>query len=130
MGGDVSLATFLVSASVIAVAAGGIVGLLVYDGKRRRRLRDQEVAIAASLESRELAVMVEDVKTTRFGAFCIVMLVVNVFVTWLSYTSAQTVFQQIQIGVALIASTMLFGLGAALGRRRTYRIYRSKHRVE
>jgi hypothetical protein len=46
----------------------------------------------------------------------------------ISYLMVTTVFQQIEVSVSMISGLILFGLGAALGRRRTYRIYRSENR--
>lgn len=81
------------------------------------------------LAAREMATIVEDVRTTGFGGVCIVLLLLTVAVTTFSYLSAATVFQQIASGVSLIGGGVLFGAGAVMGRTRTYRVYRSVHRV-
>lgn len=118
------------SALALVLTAGAVaivlIGLAVNAAMMIRRRREAERA----LQARELAVMVEDVRITGGGAICWVALAITVFGAIAGYNAAKTVFQQIEAGVSLIAGVMLFGLGAALGRRRTYRIYRSEQRTE
>jgi hypothetical protein len=58
------------------------------------------------------------------------LLILTVLGTVFAYPQATTGFQQIEAGVSFIGGCILFGLGAALGRSRTYRVYRSEQRVE
>jgi hypothetical protein len=84
----------------------------------------------AALQDRELAVIVERVEVTVGGSLCTLLLIVTIIGTIFAYSKATTVFQQIEAGVSLIGGCILFGLGTALGRSRTYRIYRSERRIE
>jgi hypothetical protein len=52
---------------------------------------------------------------------CTLLLILTVIATVFAYSQATTVFQQIEAGVSLIGGCILFGLGTALGRSRTYR---------
>ncbi len=113
-GALVALVTFVVAA-VILIAA------VTAAGKRRRQ---RQIELAA----RELAVIVEHVQISAFGGICVVLLFVTVIGSVFGYSAAKTVFQQIEAGVSLIAGCILFGLGAALGQSRTYRVYRSDQR--
>jgi hypothetical protein len=79
-------------------------------------------------ESRELAVMVEQVRMTALGVISAGLLFLTVIGTAFLYVEAKTVFQQMLAGEALVCGLLLFGLGTALGRKRTYHIYRSQHR--
>lgn len=114
------LAPWLVVAFILAgLSATSIIGAI---NGRRRRKREEE------MEARELATIVEEVRITPGGVICFILLVITVIATAFSYISAATVFQQIASGVSLIAGCILWGLGVALGQRRTYRIYRSEKR--
>ena len=118
----------LVGLVLISLVAVALIAALVWTiivlrrGARLRRLEQQ------ALEARELAVIIEESQATIGGAVCIVALLVCVIGALFGYSRATTVFQQIEAGVSLMAGTMLFGLGASLGRSRTYRIYRSMQR--
>jgi hypothetical protein len=61
---------------------------------------------------------------------CQALLGLTLLAGFASFSSAANVIQQIVIGVGMLAGLGLFGLGAALGRKRTYRIYRSEHRTD
>lgn len=89
---------------------------------RQRRTRDEELA------ARELATIVEEIQITAGGVICFILLIGTIVLAISAYSTAATVFQQIEAGVSLIAGCILWGLGVALGRRRTYRIYRSERR--
>lgn len=78
----------------------------------------------------EIATIEEDVRLTGWGVFSLMLLILSVAFTAFAGMAAKTVFQQIEAGVSMIASLLLFGLGVALGRRRTYRIYRSAGPIE
>jgi hypothetical protein len=66
----------------------------------------------------------EESSLTAGGALSLVALIINLIVCGLFASAAQTVFQEIEIGVAFLGGNMLWGLGVAVGRRRTYRTYR------
>lgn len=113
---------------LIAVAAAAIVLALtgynmVRTVRRERRAIDQQRA-------RELAVMVEEVSMTAGGVLCLLLLIGTVLLSVGGYAAAKTVFQQIEAGVSLMSGCIIFGLGVALGRRRTFRIYRSEQRED
>jgi hypothetical protein len=95
---------------------------------KMRIVKEQEKPRA--VEMRELAVMVEHVESTAVGNICGVLLVITLFFSMFGYSVATTIFQQIEAGVSLMAGVLLFGLGVVLGRKRTYRIYRSEHRTD
>jgi len=105
----------VVIALLITVVAGKAID-------RRRRKREEELA------SRELAIIVEDVAITAGGRISMAMLVLTIIYAVLVYVAAKTVFQQIEAGVTLIGGSIIWGLGIAVGRVRTYRVYRSEHR--
>ncbi|AVT76598.1 hypothetical protein RPPS3_25350 [Rhodopseudomonas palustris] len=74
----------------------------------------------------EAAVIIEHVRMTWVGIVSLMLLVLTVIGAIVAYIAARTEFQQVQAGVSLIGSVLLFGLGVALGRRRTYRVLRSE----
>lgn len=105
----------------VLLLLAALIGLAIWK-ERRRRVRQR------ALEARELAVIIEEVATTGGGNISFAMLVLTVLGSIAVFGGAKTVFQEIAAGVLLIAGAILFGLGVALGRTRTYRIYRSEHR--
>jgi ABC-type multidrug transport system fused ATPase/permease subunit len=126
------MAEFLSSNPTVTLFVFGCIVIFVIVmivlGLREQKLsrRQQESALA----SRELAVIAEEIRTTGGGGFCIAMLILTVTGSSISYLMVTTVFQQIEVSVSMISGLILFGLGAALGRRRTYRIYRSENRTD
>jgi chromate transport protein ChrA len=115
LAGGIAIALLVLSLVALAIWR------LARDAARARREHDDLVA-------RELAVIEEKISATPAGVLCVVMIFVVLIWTLQVEGRATTVFQQIEAGVALIAGLILFGLGAALGRRRRYVIYRSEHR--
>jgi hypothetical protein len=89
-----------------------------------RRQREAEAALAA----RELAVIVEENKVTAGGTFSMLMLVLTILFAVGIFVSAKSAIHEIEAGVVLTAGSVVWGLGIALGRRRTYRVFRSEHR--
>lgn len=121
-----SLSEYLIAGGV-ALTFVGLAALGIVNGRKEHaRLIERQ----RDLEARELAVMTEEIRFTGGGGFCVAMIVLTLLWCVASLSLATTVFQQIQYGIMLIANLILFGLGAALGRRRTYKIRRSQHRVE
>ncbi|MBR1280351.1 hypothetical protein [Bradyrhizobium sp. AUGA SZCCT0283] len=115
---------------VLALVGIGVVIVIIglwFAWATASRHRSERKAI---LRDREMAVIAERVETTGGGRLCILLLVLTVIGTVIAYSQATTVFQQIQAGVSFIGGCILFGLGAALGRSRTYRVYRSEQRME
>ena len=89
-----------------------------------RRQREAEAILAA----REMAVIVEEYKVTAGGTVSLLMLILTVLVAVGIFVSAKSAIHEIEAGVVLTAGSVIWGLGIALGRKRTYRIYRSEHR--
>jgi NO-binding membrane sensor protein with MHYT domain len=81
-----------------------------------------------TLATRELAVIIEHATMTGGGAICVFLLVITLAASVFSLIAATTIFQQIEAGLFLLVGCVLFGLGIALGHKRTYRVYRSEHR--
>ena len=104
-----------------------VIALLVWRLRQHVSAQRQETE---KLRTRELAVMEEQIRLTMGGAICWVLLFVSVAVSIGAYSRAVNILQQIEAGVSLMAGILLFGLGAALGRRRVYRIYRSEQRTD
>ena len=101
-----------------------IIGFIVWAIISSRKREEREAALAV----RELAIIVEHVTMTGGGAICVILLLLTLAGSFFSLIAATTVFQQIEAGVFLLAGCVLFGLGIALGHKRTYRVYRSEHR--
>jgi len=58
------------------------------------------------------------------------LVVLTALGSFVMFAASNTVFQQIEAGVLWIGGTIMFGIGAVLGQRRSYTIYRSIHRME
>ncbi|MDN5003976.1 hypothetical protein ACFQZO_24365 [Bradyrhizobium sp. GCM10027634] len=101
---------------VIIVAA---ILFFAVEGRDARLKREA----AAQIPPRPVAVIDEQSSLTGGGQICAVLLVVSVALSMALYSQANTVFQQIQAGVAMICGILLFGLGVAVLRKRTYKIF-------
>lgn len=110
---------------LVIIAVG--IAVVFFILRERIVLRQQR---EAALAARELAVIVENTQVTSGGVICFALLILTIASTIFAYSKATTVFQQIEASVSLISGSILFSLGVALGRKRTYRIYRSEHRRE
>ncbi len=110
---------------VSAVILGAVVGIVVAMRQRVTAKREQE----AALRVREVATIVEEVRTTTTGSICWFLLGSTALSACAGYYSVETVAQQVGLGLLLIIGMSIFGLGAALGRRRTYTVYQHKVRA-
>ncbi|WLA78820.1 sel1 repeat family protein [Bradyrhizobium elkanii] len=72
---------------------------------------------------RQTAIVEAQSRLTGGGVLCAFLLVLSVLTTMGLYSEAKTIFQQIQAGVAMIAAILLFGLGVAVLRKHTYRVF-------
>lgn len=111
----------IIGSLILAVVVALIIGVLIRQMYAERGRRDE-------MRARELAEMVEEVRLTWVGALCPVLLVIVAFVAAAGYARAVTILQQIEAGIAFLGAAVILGLGVAVGRRRTYRIYRSDQR--
>lgn len=73
-----------------------------------------------------IAVIEVQSKLTGGGQFCVVMLALTILVSISLYREATTVFLQIHAGIAMIAGTLLSGLGIAVCRKTTYTVFDAK----
>lgn len=105
----------------LAVVIVGLIVAAVVTGRREKERLETNLG-------GELAIITENIRMTAWGLLCVIMLIVMIVGSLVAYAHATTVFQQIEAGVSLIAGVLLFGLGVALGRRRSYTIYRSQQR--
>jgi hypothetical protein len=97
---------------------------------RRLYAIPREQRRAEALAARELANIIEEVKPTPGGTVCMGMVVLTAFGSFVMFVASNTIFQQIEAGVLWIGGTIMFGIGAALGQRRSYTIYRSTNRMD
>lgn len=104
---------------VLLVAA--LLGVAIYAARRRRAKED-------ALAARELAVIVEEQTATGGGVFSMAMLVLTIGFALTIFVSAKSAIHEIEAGVVLTAGAIVWGLGIALGRKRSYRVFRSEHR--
>jgi len=106
----------------VLVAAFGlliVVAMVLY-----WRRKDRTTAAAWSRD--EIATIVERVYVTGWGVFWGLVLALDCTISIVASMAATTIFQQIAAGVSLIGGAVIAGLGVALGRRRTYTVYRSR----
>lgn len=114
----------IASIGTIAVIVVLIVILIIAMLRRDQQRRDRD----AEMASREIAIIIEERALSGFGGICVFLLISSIVVALFSYGRASTVFQQIEAGVGLIASTVVFATGAILGMRSNYRVLRSRNR--
>ncbi|WP_445488111.1 hypothetical protein [Rhodopseudomonas sp. RCAM05734] len=112
-----------------AIGVGIAVGLaIIVLGFRAIFVIPRRRQLAEALAARELANIVEETNPTAWGGFCIAMIIVTAIGSLFTFSAATTVFQQIEAGVVWIGGTIMFGIGAGLGQKRSYTVYRSIHR--
>lgn len=112
----------------LAIAAVAIIVAVLLTLYQRLVVTPRRQALAEALAARELANIVEETTSTTWGSFCSGMVVVTAIGCLVLFSVATTVFQQIEVAVIWIGATIMFGIGAALGQKRSYTIYRSIHR--
>jgi hypothetical protein len=108
---------------LLTVAA---IGLAIYAVQRHQS--ERETAKTAPPKSvlspqTEMAIIKEEIEITGWGTFSRIGLTVAIGIETFALLGASNIFQHMQAGVAFIGSAILFGLGVALGRTRTYRVY-------
>ncbi|MCA1399358.1 hypothetical protein [Bradyrhizobium sp. BRP56] len=114
------------SASAIAgVLLLIIIACILFLAVERRDKQLKQDAPSYSAPPRIAVVEVQS-KLTGGGQFCVVMLALTILVSASLYHEATTVFLQIHAGIAMIAGTLLFGLGIALCRKTTYTVFDAK----
>lgn len=114
-----------VTTSGILFTGGGIALVLGVGAIGVTRILQRQHLTEAKFKGDQIAFIVEETKATPVGAICIGLLFMTVLLSLGSYAAAKNIIQQIEAGISLLGGTVLFGLGAALGRRRTYHIMRS-----
>jgi hypothetical protein len=83
-----------------------------------------EAAALVQFEPDPEAIIREEIEITGWGWLSRVLLVLAVIVSAVTMADARNILQQIYAGVGFLGSAIVFGLGIALGRKRTYRVYR------
>lgn len=110
--------------------AVGVILVILFLGFRSRTNFKIEQERYADLRSREMATIVESASLSGFGGLCVVMLVLTTLIAGGMYGSAKTIFQEIAAGVGWMGFSILFGIGAVMGQRRSYTVYRSVQRAD
>lgn len=72
----------------------------------------------------ELAQIIETISATPAGGFCMLMLLLHQVGCFAAFGTSTNVIQEATIACLWIGGNVLWGLGVALGRRRTYVVYR------
>jgi hypothetical protein len=116
---SISILVGVVSAVILGATAAMVLAI------RQRRQQEEFLRV------REVATIVEEIRVTGAGRICWVLLgSIALFSCAVGYYySVETVAQQIRLGMLVVVGLFIFGLGAALGRRRTYRVYQHQVRT-
>jgi hypothetical protein len=109
----------------VVVVGAAVIALFIAVERRDRRLKEQQskqaqIPAARLFQSGQIE---EDVRTTPGGNVCTVLLAITIVISVIIFFVAGTVFGQIEAGLFLICGILLFGMGIALGRERSYRVY-------
>lgn len=105
----------LITVGILAVL---IVAVVIQ--QRRHAAREREAARRYT----SIAKIREEIEFTSAGGLCIALLVVGNIYWIATFAASNTVLQQTVTALLWIGGNVLFGLGAALGRRRTYTVFR------
>ncbi|MGY4399878.1 hypothetical protein [Bradyrhizobium sp. USDA 3315] len=110
------------------------IGILIYLVVRSERgmMASESAAQAAQAASKsgaEVAEIREEITVTGWGTFSRFGLGLGILIETIALFGATSIFQQIQAGVAFIGTAIVCGLGVAMGRRRTYRVYRAESKT-
>jgi len=73
----------------------------------------------------EMAVIEEEISLTSWGKVSRLCLVLSVLWTFYVFAAAKSLVEQVGASSILYVGLLVFGAGMALGRRRTYRVYRT-----
>jgi hypothetical protein len=80
--------------------------------------------VTAAAERPVIASISEKSRFTIGGSLCAVLMGVSAFLPVTMGAGAKTVFQEIEADVWGLCGIILFGVGAIIGRERTYTVYR------
>jgi hypothetical protein len=110
---------------VWVLLGGAVIALFIAIERRQRRLKGAPAQIPAP-KVFQSGLIEEDVKVSAGGIVCTVLLAFTIVVSVIVVAVSSTVFGQIEAGLFLIWGTLIFGLGIALGREKSYRVYQIK----
>lgn len=71
-----------------------------------------------------IASITEHTEFTGGGVVCVIFLILSACGMFLGYAGAKNAIQEIDVAVGGMASIILFGIGAIIGRRRRYLVRR------
>src|SRR5258705_9009182 len=111
----------LLLAALVIAGAAFAVHLLVRDSRDRGAPPAVDrILIAGKME---IAAITEEIQITGWGRFSRIGLGIMFMLAVIGMAEARSMIDQIHVSVGFISSTILFGLGVALGRKRIYRVY-------
>ena len=123
-GSDMPLAVrFLIALVVLGVIIAAIVVVII----RWRSSRRVNVSYVPPEPPVEIARIVEHQTFSAGGAFAVVLLVVSNLIAVVTYASASNILQQNVAMLGWIGWNILWGVGAIIGRKRTYTVFRTPH---
>jgi sterol desaturase/sphingolipid hydroxylase (fatty acid hydroxylase superfamily) len=121
-GSDMPLAVrFLIALVVLGVIIAAIVVVII----RWRSSRRVNVSYVPPEPPVEIARIVEHQTFSAGGAFAVVLLVVSNLIAVVTYASASNILQQNVAMLGWIGWNILWGVGAIIGRKRTYTVFRT-----